>query len=101
MSARFGHRSFIVLTDEGERRISVMGRFRWALEQMIAAGDAGCTPLHSPAPRWSHYIWRLRHDYGVPIESIEKRHGGQFPGRHVAYKLRCKVTPLPVHREAA
>lgn len=33
--------------------IRVKGRDRWALENLINAGDAGCTPIDNPALCWS------------------------------------------------
>jgi hypothetical protein len=44
------------------------------------------TPIERPAPRWSHYIYRLRRD-GVPVKTLPEKHGGSFPGRHGRYVL--------------
>ena len=73
------------------RIIAVSGRDRWALEALIAAGQRGCTPLDTPGPRWSGYVHNLRND-GVPIETINERHGGPFAGTHARYVLRASVT---------
>lgn len=61
--------------------VTVVGRDAWALEQLIAAGETGCTPLHNPAPRWSHYIFKLR-QAGIVIETIHEEHGGPYSGRY-------------------
>lgn len=71
--------------------INVNGRIKWALERLLGAGSAGCTPLSQPAPRWSHYIHQLR-GMGVEIETIHEPHGGSYPGHHGRYVLRSKVT---------
>jgi hypothetical protein len=68
------------------------GRFAWTLARLLEAGENGCTPIDKPAPRWSHYVWRLRGD-GISIETIEEPHGGAYAGRHARYVLR---TPLVV-----
>ncbi|MBI6629739.1 hypothetical protein JAO82_07555 [Pontibaca sp. S1109L] len=73
-------------------RIVVAGRDRWALEQLRRAGARGCTPIHNPAPRWSAYVFNLR-GMGVEIETITEPHGGDFPGHHARYVLRCGVAP--------
>lgn len=72
--------------------ITVNGRIRWALERLLGAGSAGCTPISQPAPRWSHYIHQLR-GMGVEIETIHEPHGGSYPGHHGRYVLRCQVVP--------
>ena len=72
--------------------VVITGRDNWAMEQLIAAGTTDCTPFSHPAPRWSHYIWKLRGE-GVDIETIHEKHEGEFPGTHARYVLRSKVTP--------
>ncbi|NDR59198.1 winged helix domain-containing protein [Aliiruegeria sabulilitoris] len=74
-------------------RINITGRVNWAMEQLLAAGDNGCTPIFHPAPRWSHYIWVLRGEC-VEIETIHEPHEGEFPGTHACYVLRSQVTPV-------
>lgn len=78
--------------DEAPRVIVVKGRDRWALEALMAAGPKGCTPIHSPAPRWAAYIFNLR-EAGVRIDTITETHAGPFPGHHARYVLRSAVTP--------
>lgn len=76
------------------RMIHPVGRDAWALLELVAAGEKGCTPIDNPAPRWSHYVWKLRHDYGVAVETIEESHGGTFSGTHARYVLLDKVEIL-------
>ncbi|MFV0492873.1 MAG: hypothetical protein ACK5M4_13750 [Pseudorhodobacter sp.] len=64
------------------------GREQWALEQLINAGDRGCTPILQPAPRWSAYVHKLRKQ-GVPIETLHEPHKGSFPGHHGRYILKA------------
>lgn len=82
---------------------TVVGRDAWALEQLLAAGEKGCTPIDRPAPRWSHYIYKLRSVHGFIIETIEESHAGTFAGSHGRYVLRSRVEILPADaaKEAA
>ncbi|MDP5217147.1 hypothetical protein Q5Y75_07955 [Ruegeria sp. 2205SS24-7] len=96
ISQRFNNKTFWV-TDPGKkpRQIMVGGRIHWALASLIAAGDDGCTPIDTPGPRWSHYVWVLRHEHSVCIETINEQHGGPFSGTHARYVLRSVVEPAP------
>ena len=77
--------------DDGDPfTVRVAGREAWALDRLREAGELGCTPMESPAPRWSSYINRLR-ARGVPIETVAERHGGEFAGTHARYCLRATV----------
>lgn len=80
------------LKDESGKLTNVEfnGRVRWALENLIEAGEVGCTPIDTPGPRWSHYVWMLRGE-GVLIETITEPHGGSFPGTHARYVLRSRI----------
>ena len=70
--------------------VSLKGRLRWALEHLMEAGTAGCTPIDEPAPRWAAYVHRLR-QLGIAIETVTESHDGPFPGTHARYCLRCNV----------
>ncbi len=70
---------------------TIIGRPAWALAELIAAGSRGVTPITHPAPRWSHYVFILRREYGLLIETIDEPHGGQFAGTHARYVLRSDV----------
>lgn len=94
---RWAAKTFIVAN---ERKITVRGRERWALECLVAAGARGCTPIDTPGPRWSAYVHDLRHEFGIEIESIREPHDGQFPGTHARYVLRSTVTAAPLGEEA-
>lgn len=69
------------------------GRDAWTLSRLLAAGERGVTPLENPAPRWSHYVFRLRRA-GIEIETIDAPNTGAFGGRHGRYVLRSAVTVL-------
>lgn len=71
--------------------VTVGGRDRWALECLMAAGTRGCTPIDTPGPRWSGYVFNLR-QMGVEIETLTESHDGPFSGTHGRYVLRCHVT---------
>lgn len=79
--------------DKEPRKITVTGRDAWALDQLMRAGKTGCTPITNPAPRWSHYIWKLRGE-GIDIETIDEPHGGAYRGTHARYVLRSKVRKI-------
>lgn len=80
--------------------VKVIGRDAWALQKLLAAGQRGCTPIDQPAPRWSHYIFKLR-GMGFIVETIHEPHAGPFPGTHARYVLRSKVSILQELGEAA
>lgn len=75
------------------------GRDEWALQQLLAAGERGCTPITNPAPRWSSYVHKLRR-LGIAIETIHEPHGGPYPGTHARYVLLSVVEPVE-KRDAA
>jgi hypothetical protein len=83
--------SFLVYAGENARVLTLVGRFAWMMGQLVHAGSTGVTSLQNPAPRMSHYVWVLRHRYGIQIESIEEEHSGAYPGRHVRYHLLQRV----------
>ena len=82
------------------RTITVIGRDAWALQNLVQAGTAGCTPINQPGPRWSHYIFKLR-GFGFVIETINEMHGGPFAGHHARYVLRSQVELLDEQGVAA
>jgi hypothetical protein len=73
--------------------VTVRGRDAWALLELTAANDNGCTPIDHPGPRWSGYVHKLR-KAGIVIETIREAHGGPFSGQHARYVLRSLVTIL-------
>lgn len=83
---------------EGTREITLLGRFAWAASELVKAGPKGCTPIERPAPRWSHYVYRLRRDWGLNIETVTEGHGGPYSGHHARYVLH---TPLEIIEGAA
>lgn len=73
--------------------LELAGRAEWALSHLIAAGDAGCTPIDTPGPRWAHYIWLLR-GRGVDVQTLHEAHGGPFAGTHARYRIRSRIERL-------
>ena len=73
--------------------VTVRGRDAWALLELKAANDNGCTPINNPGPRWSGYVHNLR-KAGIIIETIRERHSGPFAGEHARYVLRSSITIL-------
>ena len=70
---------------------TLAGRLAWALSELQSAGEHGVTPISTPGPRWSAYVHRLRHEFGVDIETKTEAHQGAFPGHHARYFLRSPV----------
>ena len=79
-----------VFIEDQTEAVTVIGRDLWALRQLLDAGEDGCTPITRPAPRWSHYVWKLR-GLGISVETIHEPHGGSYPGTHARYVLRSRV----------
>ena len=73
--------------------VTVRGHDAWALLELKAANDNGCTPIDHPGPRWSGYVHKLR-KAGIVIETIREAHGGPFCGQHARYVLRSLITIL-------
>jgi hypothetical protein len=76
----------------------IKGRDAWALSELISGGLVGVTPVERPAPRWSHYCWKLRRA-GIHIETIDEKHGGAFAGTHARYVLRASLRVVEVIRQ--
>ena len=92
LTAKRGRRiAFNITQGENVRTITPAGRDAWALCELIIAGVAGCTPITHVGPRWSGYVHKLRHIYGLNVETIDEQHGGEFSGRHARYVLRTRV----------
>jgi len=84
--------TFIILIEgQSARRVVLKGRYAWALKALVEASGTGCTPIDTPGPRWSAYIYVLRHEYGLDIETITEPHKGPFPGTHARYVLNSNV----------
>ena len=75
---------------------TVYGRDAWALLELVKAESKGCTPIDNPGPRWSAYVHKLRHNFGLNIETIHEAHGGQFAGTHARYVLHSMVEIIAV-----
>lgn len=74
------------------RDLTLKGRQKWALMCLIHAGPRGCTPIDQPGPRWSAYVFSLRREFGLDIETIHEKHGPPFEGTHARYVLHNRVT---------
>lgn len=77
----------------------LIGRFGWALKNLVHAGKKGCTPIDHPGPRWSAYVHKLRTKYGLVIETIDEKHDGPFPGTHARYVLHSAVEILDTEQQ--
>jgi hypothetical protein len=70
---------------------SFVGREAWTLRHLVNAGRIGVTTIDHPAPRWSHYVYKLRRA-GLVISTDYEGHKGNFPGPHGRYRLETPVT---------
>lgn len=85
-----------------ERRAVVPGRVGWALNELVKAGQRGCSASDfSAGLRLAHFVYLLRHEHQLLIETEHEAHGGQFPGSHAVYRLRTPVHILDDARQAA
>ena len=66
------------------------GREAWTLKRLVEAGPIGVTTIDHPAPRWSHYVYKLR-KAGLVISTDYEKHKGDFPGNHGRYRLETPV----------
>ena len=85
------------------RELRLKGREAWTLNALIEAGARGVTPRERPAPRWSHYVYRIRR-IGIEVETLRETHGGPYAGHHGRYVLGTPVEVLSIgcaNREAA
>lgn len=95
-------KNFVAIYPDGTRRPFVLrGRNAWALSELIREGKKGCTPIDNPGPRWSAYVFNLKHEYGLEIETINEPHKGPFPGTHARYVLHSSVFRASENSEAA
>jgi hypothetical protein len=80
--------------DDGTIRIFA-GRDAWTLRHLIAAGQAGLTTIDHPAPRWSHYVFRLR-KAGLVISTVHEPHNtGLKPPSPTRRRRWHEVRTLP------
>jgi Winged helix domain len=75
----------------GGRVLTFIGREAWCLRRLADAGSQGLTTIDHPAPRWSHYVFKLR-KAGLAISTEVELHGGSYPGHHGRYRLETAVT---------
>lgn len=73
-------------------RITVTGREAQTLTALIEAGSKGITALEmsSWAYRLGAYVHRLRHDYGLDIETVREAHEGGSHGRYILH-TPCRI----------
>ena len=80
-------------TDGSSVTITLPPRVAWALRCLNEAGANGCTPIDTPGPRWSQYVFVLR-SRGIDVETVTEMHGPPFPGHHARYVLHTRVEEL-------
>lgn len=91
-SKQAGYSEFILTKLDGStENIWLKGRNAWALHNLIAAGKSGCTPITHVGPRWSAYVFNLRKEIGLDIETKHEAHDGPFAGTHARYILHSNI----------
>jgi len=93
--------STLRISNSDGRVVELLGRNAWALNELLQAGNAGCTSFDNPGPRWSAYVHNLRHKHGLDIETIHESHSGPFPGTHARYVLRTNIRVVSGRRARA
>lgn len=84
--------SRLQITADGPHGLfTVAGQEAKALHALVQAGSAGRTALEVAtwAYRFGAYVWKLRHRYGLAIETRRELHEG---GWHARYVLVSPVT---------
>ncbi len=71
--------------------VRLSGRDAWALVKLAEAGPQGVTPIDTPGPRWSAYVFNLKR-LGFNIETRHEPHGPPFAGSHARYVLHETVS---------
>ena len=71
---------------------TVSGQVAKALAALLSAGAGGVTALevNSWAYRLGAYVHRLRHDYGLAIETLRESHDGGWHGRYILH-TPCRI----------
>lgn len=97
MTMHYQNRAVFTVTNPEQEPfyLTLAGRNRWAMEQLVRAGKKGCTPIKNAAPRWSAYVHNLR-TFGVAIETIHEQHSGKFSGNPTRCVLRAQVEGVAV-----
>lgn len=90
--------SFVKYAIDGVER-TASGRVAWALSELAKAGAEGCTPITTPGPRWSDYVFKIK-KLGISVETVTEMHGGAFAGKHARYVLRSPVQILEIGEAA-
>jgi hypothetical protein len=89
MTARFALHG----ADGSVQILELAGREEWALSHLLGAGAYSCTPIETPGPRWSDYVFKLRRR-GIDIATVTETHDGPYAGHHARYVLKSKIERL-------
>jgi hypothetical protein len=77
---------------DGRPAVTAKGRNARGLHTLLQAGEKGVSPaIDNPMPRWSHYVFCLRPQFGAVTESVTEKHGGLYAGTHARYVLHSRV----------
>lgn len=71
--------------------VTLTGRQAWCVDRLVTAGESGITSIESPGARVAHFVFLLRKEQGLSIETEREQHTGPYPGGHGRYRLRTPV----------
>ncbi len=93
------HLQFVVTDDDGrDRDLILVGQYARTLRALIQASSKGITALdvsNTWALRLGHYVFVLRREHNIDIETRREEHDGATgKGWHARYVLhtRCKLS---------
>lgn len=81
----------IAFRKPGEPWRIVKGREAQTLTMLVERGSSGLSGLECGATRLSAYIFDLKHEFGLEIQTKREAHGGEFSGNHARYILLSPV----------
>ena len=82
----------------GGREEVCCARFAQTLFALVEIGEGGVSSLACQGIRLGHYVFILRREHGVKIETGREAHGGVCPGTHARYPLASTVEILKTIR---
>jgi hypothetical protein len=74
------------------------GRFAQTLFALVENGERGVSSLACQGIRLGHYVFILRREHGVKIDTEREAHGGVCPGTHGRSRLSSTVEILKTIR---
>lgn len=80
----------------GDRVHMIEGRVASTLIELDRVGERGLSSIEQIGPRLSHYIFIIRRELGIVVETVTEKHSGVFSGHHARYILRSPIEIIDV-----